>query len=127
MVCGLLIEVASRVAAHRLRNCGSRALEHRLCSCSTRAWLLRSMWNPPGPQIKPVSSELAGDSFPLHQGRPIYAYFITRDVYFIQSTQQTYKVSVIFFFHFTDIKTESQREEIAAAELARDVKIQSRV
>lgn len=47
--------------------------------------------------------------------------------YFTQSSQQAYKVSVIFFFHFTDVKTESLREEIAATELAGEVKIQSRV
>lgn len=32
-----------------------------------------------------------------------------------------------FFFHFTDVKTENLREEIAATELAGEVKIQSRV
>ena len=41
-------------------SCGSRALERRLSSCGTRAYLLRSMWDLPGPGIKPVSPALAG-------------------------------------------------------------------
>ena len=41
-------------------SCGSWALEHRLSSCSARAELLRGMWDPPGPGIKPVSPALAG-------------------------------------------------------------------
>ena len=45
---GLLIAVGSLVA------------EHRLSSCGTRAQLLCSMWNPPGPGLKPMSPALAG-------------------------------------------------------------------
>ena len=51
---------ASAVVARRLSSCGLRALERRLSSCGTWAQLLRSMWNPPGPGIKPVSPALAG-------------------------------------------------------------------
>ena len=69
---GLLIVVASRcraralgtlasvVVAHGLSSCGSRALERRLSSCGAQAWFLRSMWNPPGPGLKPASPALAG-------------------------------------------------------------------
>ena len=42
------------------RSCGSRALEQGLSSCGTQAWLLRGMWNLPGPGIKPVSLALTG-------------------------------------------------------------------
>ena len=44
----LLIEVASLVAEHRLSGCGARA------------WLLRGMWDLPGPGLEPVSPALAG-------------------------------------------------------------------
>ena len=51
---------ASVVAAHGLSSCGSRALERRLNSCGARAWLLRGMWDLPGPGLEPVSPALAG-------------------------------------------------------------------
>ena len=41
-------------------SCGSQALEHRLSSCGPRAQLLRGMWDPPRPGLKPVSPALAG-------------------------------------------------------------------
>ena len=41
-------------------SCGTRALEHRLSSGGARAQLLLSMWDLPGPGIKPVSPALAG-------------------------------------------------------------------
>ena len=71
MVRGLLISVASLcgtqvlgtwasvVVAHGLSSCGLRALELRLSSCGARAYLLRSMWNLPGPGLKPMSPALA--------------------------------------------------------------------
>ncbi|KAJ8788368.1 hypothetical protein J1605_000424 [Eschrichtius robustus] len=34
--------------------------EHRLSSCGTQTYLLRSMWDLPGPGIEPVSPALAG-------------------------------------------------------------------
>ena len=40
---------------------GSRALERGLSRCGTEAFLLRGMWNLPGPGIEPVSSVLAGE------------------------------------------------------------------
>ena len=58
-VCGLLIVVASLVAAHGLSSCGSWALECRLSSCGARA-LLPGIWDLPGPGIEPVSPALAG-------------------------------------------------------------------
>ena len=45
---GPLILTASLVAERRLSNCGSRAQ------------LLRGMWDPPRPGLKPVSPALAG-------------------------------------------------------------------
>ena len=51
---------ASVVVAHGLSICGSRALEHRLSSCGAQAYLLRSMWDLPGPGFEPVSPTLAG-------------------------------------------------------------------
>ena len=44
---------ASLVAEHRLQTC-------RLSSCGSRAQLLRGMWDPPRPGLKPVSPALAG-------------------------------------------------------------------
>ena len=51
---------ASVVVALGLSSCGSWAPEHRLSSCGTWAWLLRGMWDPPGPGLEPVSPALAG-------------------------------------------------------------------
>ena len=68
VVYGFLMEVSSLVAehglsVHGLSSCGSWALEYRLSSCGTWAYLLLSMWDLPGPGIKPVSPELAGGFF----------------------------------------------------------------
>ena len=41
-------------------SCGSRALECRVSSCGARAWLLRGMWDLPGPGLEPVSLAFAG-------------------------------------------------------------------
>ena len=41
-------------------SCGTRALECRLSSCGTRTYLLRSMWDIPGPGLEPMSLALAG-------------------------------------------------------------------
>ena len=57
---GLLSMWASVVVARRLSSCGSRALECRLSSCGARALLLHSMWDLPGPGLKPMSPALAG-------------------------------------------------------------------
>ena len=51
---------ASVFVARGLSSCGSQALECRLSSCGARAQLLRSMWDPPGPGLEPVSPALAG-------------------------------------------------------------------
>ena len=55
-----LWHTGSVIVAHGLSSCGSRALEHRLSSCGARAQLLRSMWDLPGPGLKPMSPALAG-------------------------------------------------------------------
>ena len=41
-------------------SCGSQAVKCRLSSCGSRAYLLRGMWDLPGPGIEPVSPTLAG-------------------------------------------------------------------
>ena len=51
---------ASVVVAHGLSSCGSWAPEHRLSSCGARAYLLRGMWDLPGPGLEPVSPALTG-------------------------------------------------------------------
>ena len=50
---GPLTVVASLVVEHRLQT-------RRLSSCGSRAQLLRGMWDPPRPGLKPVSPALAG-------------------------------------------------------------------
>ena len=50
---GPLTIAASLVAEHRLQT-------RRLSSCGSRAQLLRGMWDPPRPGLKPMSSALAG-------------------------------------------------------------------
>ena len=79
---GFLIMVASLVAQHGLQgvwasvtvvhglsSCGSWAQKNRLNSCGTWVQLFHSMWDLPGPGVKPVFPALVGDSLPLsHQG-----------------------------------------------------------
>ena len=43
-----------------LSSCAPWALERRLSSCGAQAWLLRDMWDFPGPGLEPVSPALAG-------------------------------------------------------------------
>ena len=62
---GPLTIAASPVAEHRLQT-------HRLSSCGSRAQLLRGMWDPPGPGLKPVSPALAGRlSTTVPPGKPL--------------------------------------------------------
>ena len=51
---------ASVVVARGLSSCGLWALERRLSSCGARAYLLRGMWDLPGPGIEPMAPALAG-------------------------------------------------------------------
>ena len=51
---------ASVVVARGLSSCGPWALERRLSRCCARAFLLRGMWDLPGPGLKPVSLALVG-------------------------------------------------------------------
>ena len=51
---------ASVVGARGLSSCGPWAPERRLSSCGARASLLRSVWEPPGPEPEPLSPALAG-------------------------------------------------------------------
>ena len=50
----------SVAVAHGLGSYSSRALAHRLSSCGTRAYLLRGMWDLPGPGLEPMCPALAG-------------------------------------------------------------------
>ena len=59
-----LWSTASRHAS--FSSCGSWAPGHRLSSCGPRAQLLRSMWDPPGPGLEPVSPALTGRRIPNH-------------------------------------------------------------
>ena len=43
-------------------SCGSWALEHWLNNCGAGTWLLRNMWDLPGPGIKPMFPALQRDS-----------------------------------------------------------------
>ena len=47
------LTVAASLVEHRLQT-------RRLSSCGSRAQLLRGMWDPPRPGLKPVSPALAG-------------------------------------------------------------------
>ena len=59
VVHGLFIEVASLVAEHWLSGVQASVVSgHRLSSRDTLAWLLRGMWDLPGPEIEPVSPAL---------------------------------------------------------------------
>ena len=70
----LLQSTGSRWAG--FSSCGTWALERRLSSCGTRAYLLRGMWDLPGPGLEPVSPALAGGfltTVPLGKS-PIYLF-----------------------------------------------------
>ena len=54
----LLWSTGSRHAG--FSNCGSQALERRLSSCGAQAYLLRGMWDLPGPELEPMSPAWAG-------------------------------------------------------------------
>ena len=54
----------SAVVVHGLSSCGSQDLEDKFNSCGTQVQLLHSMWNLPGPGIKPISPALAGGFLP---------------------------------------------------------------
>ena len=48
---------------------GLWALQHRLSGFSAQAKLLRSLWDPPGPGIKPLSPALVGGFFTIEPPR----------------------------------------------------------
>ena len=65
---GPLTIVASLVVEHRLQT-------RRLSNCGSRAQLLRGMWNPPRPELEPVSPALAGRfSTTAPPGKPLNGY-----------------------------------------------------
>ena len=65
---GPLTIVASLVTEHRLQT-------RRLSSCGSRAQLLRGMWDPPRPELGPVSPALAGRlSTTAPPGKPFFLF-----------------------------------------------------
>ena len=70
---------ASAVVEHELSSCGSQALEHRLNTCGTQSYLLLSMWDLPGPGIKPTSIALADRFFSTEPpGKPSILFLILK-------------------------------------------------
>ena len=66
---GPLTMAASLVAEHRLQT-------RKLGNCGSRAQLLRGMWDPPRPGLKPVSPALAGRfSTTAPPGKPSFLNF----------------------------------------------------
>ena len=61
-------------------SCGTWALlERRLSSCGARAYLLRGMWDLPGPGLEPVSPALAGRfSTTAPPGKLLCKYFLMK-------------------------------------------------
>ena len=112
VVPGLLIAGASIVAPHRFWGdqasvvevrgrsaCSSRALEHRRNNCGASAQLLRSMWNPPGPQMEPVAPALACDSLPRsREGSPIVPYL--NETHLLVNIQTRFVYVYMFGGHF---------------------------
>ena len=77
---GPLTITASLVAEHRLQT-------RRLSNCGSRAQLLRGMWDPPSPGLKPVSPALAGRlSTTAPPGKPLPIFFIHHFFFFILFT-----------------------------------------
>ena len=67
----------SVVVARGLSSCGLRALECRLSSCGVRAYLLRGMWDLPGPGLEPLSPALAGGFLTTAPpGKPLFIILI---------------------------------------------------
>ena len=65
---GPLTIAASHVAEHRLQT-------RRLSSCGSRAQLLRGMWDPPRPGLKPMSPALSGRlSTTAPPGKPLMVF-----------------------------------------------------
>ena len=71
MLCWVSVSVVAASGGHSSLRCTGLSLsrpliaEHRLqtrrlSSCGSRAQLLRGMWDPPRPGLKPVSPALAG-------------------------------------------------------------------
>ena len=58
---GATLHRGARASHYRGLSCWEHRLQtHRLSSCGSRAQLLRGMWDPPRPGLKPVSPALAG-------------------------------------------------------------------
>ena len=119
LLCGLFLRDCSRCGArashccgiscqeHRLQVCGliqcsSQAPELRFSSCGAQAQSLCDMWDLPGPDIEPVSPELAGRFFstgPL--GKPSVGMF--NEIFFNQPSQKTRQLYCVFFPLFTTL------------------------
>ena len=71
---GPLTIVASLVVEHRLQT-------HKLSNCGSRAQLLHSMWDLPGPGLKPVSPALAGGFLTTAPpGKPLYSFLWSNNI-----------------------------------------------
>ena len=76
---GPLTIAASLVAEHRLQT-------RRLSNCGSRAQLLRGMWDPPRPGLKPVSPALVGRvSTTAPPAKPLHCCFLTAPPLFLHS------------------------------------------
>ena len=90
-VCRLLLLRSTGCRHTGFSSCGLRALEHAgfmsctsqapelgLRSCGTQAWLLRSLWGLPGPEIELVSPALVGEFLSTASpGKPLGLDFFT--------------------------------------------------
>ena len=91
---GPLTIAASPAAEHRLQM-------HRFSNCGSRAHLLRGMWDPPRPELEPVSPALAGRlSTTAPPGKPnnhfynlgVFLFFIFRYMSYIRIIKQDHIV-----------------------------------
>ena len=93
---GPLTFAASLVAEHRLQT-------RRLSSCGSRAQSLRGMWDPPRPELEPVSPALAGRlSNTAPPGKPQHPFFSLENfklapIFWISEQDHT----LIYYFDLT--------------------------
>ena len=74
---GLLIVVASLVKQRLQGVQASVTAACRLSTCGTQAWLLRGLWDLPGPEIKLESPELASRFLSAGKSK-VVNYFLKR-------------------------------------------------
>ena len=102
---GPLTVAASPAAEHRLQT-------RRLSSCGARAQPLRDMWDPPRPELEPVSPAVAGGlSTTAPPGKPslLYTYRLINYLYLIN---QLYVIICCFYFIVVAVPCESNDLDI---------------